>query len=133
MKTSIKSIIEITCLVLFLFSGTSAFACREKNCPHPRPKLSESLEKKKCPCPKNTACADKVYLQSNDIDIINNQIYVRIEDQIVPAIALYSDNEGIFVLTKKRQGRCPEEYWECSTCTGCSPWHAHDCDWCGYD
>lgn len=134
MKTSFKTIFGMFCLMLFLFSGSAVFA-EKKNCPCPGPKFSENDEKKKCPCPgpKYSENDEKIYLQSNEIDISNNQIFVKVENKIVPAIALYSDNQGIFILTKKRQGRCPEEYWECSTCSGCSPWHAPDCDWCGYD
>ncbi|MBS0604403.1 MAG: hypothetical protein JSS60_05115 [Verrucomicrobia bacterium] len=118
MKTCYKTIIGALCLLLFLVNTSTVEA-----------------KKKKCPCsgPKYSECAEKIYLDSSDIDLTGNQIFVKIEDTIKPALALYSDNQGIFVLTKKRTGRCPEEYWEWGTCGGCSPWHAPDCDWCGYD
>lgn len=118
MKTKLKRFLGVICLLLFL--GTANAEDMNWKCPcKPKPPSSKNDEKK--------------YLSSSDIEISDNKILVRFEDNVIPAIALFSDENGIYMFTKKRQGRCPEEYWECSTCSGCSPWYASECDWCGYD
>lgn len=85
--------------------------------------------------PKDKNLVEKIYLDPSKIEITNQQILVEIENVLVPAVALYSDPEGIYILAKRgrEQGRCPEGYWECNTCRGCSPWITVECDWCGYD
>jgi hypothetical protein len=92
----------------------------------------------KCKCgkpPKETVEVEKIYLDPVEIDIVEKQIFVKIKDRTVPTCVLYTDEEGIYVLAKRgrEQGRCPEDYWECSTCSGCTPWFSAECDWCGYD
>ncbi len=92
----------------------------------------------KCKCgkpPKDKQHSEKIYLNPSEIDIVDKQIYVKVENSTVPTFALYSDNEGIYILNKRGrdQGRCPEDYWECSTCGGCTSWYSAECDWCGYN
>ncbi len=105
------------CLMLFFWTGVEA----KCNCPKPP----------KPPKPKE----DKIYIQPENIQILPNQIAVQIDEEILTPSALFSDTQGIYVLSserRRRQGRCPDGYWECSECTGCTPWISPDCDWCGY-
>ena len=118
MKASLRTFFGLMFLTLLLATASHAFA-----------KSPASSNPNRKPAP----CVEKIYLNPSDIQFLDNQILVNIENTPKRTLALYSDDKGIFVLTKKRQGRCPEEYWECGTCGGCSPWHAPECDWCGYD
>jgi hypothetical protein len=117
MKTGFKRFLGIVCLLLLLGPAAASAKCK---CGKP---------------PKENAQVEKIYLNPTEINILEKQILVKIEDEAMPAFALYTDQEGIYVLTKRGrdQGRCPEEYWECGTCGGCTPWHSPDCDWCGYN
>lgn len=118
MKMRLKKTLGILCLLLFITTASA-----------------ENLNSK-CPCrprPPGTNVREKTYLNNSDIEISQNKILVKIQGKVEPAIALFSDEDGLYILTKKRQGRCPEEYWECSTCGGCSPWYVPECDWCGCD
>lgn len=92
-------------------------------------------QKRTCPCPgpKVPEPSVKMYVQPNEIELADGQIFVKMGSELQSMKALFSDKDGFYVLAKKRQGRCPEEYWECDTCGGCSPWYAVDCDWCGYN
>ncbi|MGC1878898.1 MAG: hypothetical protein WA347_07855 [Rhabdochlamydiaceae bacterium] len=119
MKTGLKRFLGIICLLVFL--ATASAESSDSRCPcQPKP-------------PNSNKAFEKTYLKSSDVEIGENKILVRIEDKIIPAIALFSDDQGIYVLVRKRQGRCPEDYWECDTCSGCTPWYHPECDWCGYD
>lgn len=113
MKTGFKCFSGIICLLLLLGPAAVSAKCK---CGKP---------------PKENKYVEKIYLNPSEIDILDKQIYVKVEDEAIPVLTLYTDQEGVFVLVRRRQGRCPEEYWECDTCTGCTPWHSAECDWCG--
>jgi hypothetical protein len=113
MKTGYKCFWGIICLLLLLGPASISAKCK---CGKP---------------PKENHLEEKIYLSASQIDIVENQIYANLESEAIPVLTLHTDQEGIYVLVRRRQGRCPEGYWECDTCSGCTSLYNWDCDWCG--
>lgn len=58
---------------------------------------------------------DKIYLNSDQIAIQNNQLFVFLENQWIPTNALFSNENGVYVEKKWY------EPWECSYCQAVNP------------
>lgn len=82
----------------------------------------------------NSDTEDKLYIQPNSIYFSQNQIYVRIAEDLIPIQQLSCDNNGVFILIQDIQaGRGRQETWICLKCGYENYVGINNCGLCGRD
>lgn len=81
-------------------------------------------------CVESKSLCEKIYLQSDRISFYESKIYVKLEnEEVVLVPAIYSDQEGYYVLIAKGQ-RCPHWQWKCKVCGTCNTYNDYLCPVC---
>ncbi|MBS0652106.1 MAG: hypothetical protein JSR39_01120 [Verrucomicrobia bacterium] len=73
----------------------------------------------KCPKPPKFIECEKIYIQSSQIDIVEDQIYIHFSGNTVQTSGIHTDHGGMFI-KDYRQGDCPDGSWECRVCHACN-------------
>lgn len=82
----------------------------------------------------NAACSDcnlqgntaeavlprKIYVQEQQISFYGSKIYVSLDSDTLLIPAIFSDEDGYFILTKQPRGRCEPYEWKCGNCGTCN-------------
>ncbi len=91
-------------------------------CPKP-PKVNEShIELAGCPkCPKPPKAieCEKIYVQLSQIDILDNQIYVHVNENRIQTSSIHTDERGLYFKDYYNAG-CSDGFWECRVCHACN-------------
>lgn len=74
----------------------------------------------KCPKPPKFMECEKTYIVGSQIEIVEDQIFVNVAENVVQTSALYADEAGLYFKDFRKQGCCPDGYWECSVCHDCT-------------
>jgi len=74
----------------------------------------------------------KQYLQLDQIDLVENAIFVKIDDTIYETPCLYSDEAGYYILQIRKRS-CALWEWECGYCHECNSRLEKCCDSCNRD
>ena len=64
--------------------------------------------------------AEKVYVGADQIQCLDNKIYVLIENDILETPALFSDEGGYYVILAAKSGNCSWYEWKCTRCGYCN-------------
>jgi hypothetical protein len=73
----------------------------------------------------------KIYVQEQQIAFSESKIYVNIDSNTFLIPAIYSDENGYFILTKQPGGRCERWEWKCGNCGKCNDladYHCWNCN-----
>jgi hypothetical protein len=60
---------------------------------------------------------DRIYVDPQAINIIDNQFYLNVDDNAMPISGFFSDADGIFIARKKEA----EKGWTCPVCFTYNP------------
>ena len=83
-----------------------------------------------CDCQKEGFFpCENTYVKIDQIDFIENTIYVTVHGKILKTSAIHSDTQG-FYFKDFKQGSCDDGYWECSNCRHCNPNYKLWCEIC---
>src|ERR1700735_490457 len=56
---------------------------------------------------------DKFYIKTDQISLLDNKIFIQVDDLIYETPALYSDQNGFFIDKIASSGDCAWYQWEC--------------------
>ena len=73
----------------------------------------------------------KTYVSLEQVDFVENKIFVKVEDLIFQIPALYSDQTGLFFQSHYTYHFCGAFEKECSSCGLCLPFWSKECIGCG--
>jgi hypothetical protein len=77
--------------------------------------------------------ADKIYIESDQINFADKKIYIQIKDSIFETSAIHSDEKGYYIDQVAKSGNCAWYEWECreETCLTCNLRGTLKCGRCG--
>jgi hypothetical protein len=79
---------------------------------------------------EEVAIPQKTYLQDQQIVFFQSKIYVNIEGIAFEVPAIYSDEDGYYILTGQPRGRCEPYEWKCGNCGTCNEFSYYYCRKC---
>ncbi len=85
-----------------------------------------------CPKPKTLTLieCEKTYIQPSQIELLDEHIYVQVNNRVVQTAALHADACGIFFKDVYKETNCPDGFWECQTCHACNAGYTFFCTEC---
>lgn len=75
--------------------------------------------------------SEKIYVSLDQVFFQDSQIYLQLSDTSFAIPAIYTDQQGYYVLNNGWFKKCKSWEWECSNCGNCNSWEYYKCPSCG--